>query len=70
MSKSIKDLILDRLEVPASQFCREINMPRTTYENIIHDNRDYKRKKGKYTPRLITIKKVCKYFNVDFHDYI
>ena len=60
---TIKDLILDRLEVSVSQFCKECGVNRTTIDGIIHN-------KNKSQPSLVTIKKICKYFNVDFHDYI
>lgn len=57
----IKDLILDRLEVSVSRFCREAGIHRNTAENILKD---------KHTPSLLTIKKICKYFGVDYKDYI
>lgn len=67
----IKDLILDRLEISASQFCRVTGISRQTFENIIKDDNGFARKDNKgYQPSLLTIKKVCKYFNVDFRDYL
>lgn len=60
---TIKDLILDRLEVSVRQFCKECGVNRTTINNIIHD-------KNKYQLSLVTIKKICKYFGEDFKDYI
>lgn len=62
----IKELILDRLEVSVSQFCREIGLSRTTIDNIMND---YETSIGK-APSLLTIKKICKYFGVDYKDYI
>lgn len=68
---NIKDLILDRLEIPASQFCRVIGISRQTYENIINEGNGFTRKdKKSYQPSLLTIKKICKYFNEDFRDYL
>lgn len=60
---TIRDLILDRLEVSVSQFGRECGVNRTTIYNIMHD---------KCTSKLslLTIKKICKYFNVDYKDFI
>lgn len=60
---TIKDLILDRLEVPVSQFCKECGVNRTTIDNIIHD-------KGTSTPSLLTIKKICKYFDVEWRNFV
>lgn len=57
----LKDLILDRLEVSVSQFCREIGLSRQTIDNIIKD---------RHTPSLPTTKKICKYFGVDFKEFI
>lgn len=57
----LKELILDRLEVSVSQFCREIGLSRPTINNII---------KGKHKPSLLTTKKICKYFGVEWKDYI
>lgn len=68
---TIKDLILDRLEVPVSQFCREAGVNRTTMDSILNGNNGYNRKDGKeYRPSLLTIKKICRYFGVDYKDYI
>lgn len=57
----LKDLIINKLEISIRQFCKEIKISRQTIDNILND---------KHTPTLLTIKKICKYFNVDFKDYI
>ncbi len=59
----LKDLILDRLEISMSKFCKEVGLSRQTIDNIMND-------KNKNGASLVTIKKICKYFDVDFHDYI
>lgn len=59
----IKDLIMDRLEIPVSRFCKEVGVSRATINAILND-------KYKFNLRLLTIKKICKYFNVDFKDYV
>ena len=67
----LKDLIINNLEVPASVFCRQINISRQTYTNIINNSNNYARKdKKSYKPRLFIVKKICNYFGVDFKDYI
>lgn len=68
---TIKDLILDRLEVPVSQFCRECGVNRTTMDSILNEDNRYSRKDGKeYRPSLLTIKKICKYFGEDYKKFI
>lgn len=57
----LKDLITERLEVSISKFCRDAGISRYAVYYIL---------KGEHEPRLGTIKKICKYFKVDFHDYI
>ena len=57
----IKDLIIDRLETTIGKFCNEVGISRTTYDYIMKEQHEL---------RLDTIKKICRYFNVDFHDYI
>lgn len=59
----IRDLILDRLEVSVSKFCKEINITRPTIDNILLE-------KNRHNPSLLTIKKICKYFNVDWRDFV
>lgn len=62
INTKLKNLIIDKLEIPVYKFCKEIQVSRPTIENIMKTN--------EFTPSLITIKKICNYFNVDFHDYI
>ena len=57
----LADLIKDRLEVSIRQMERETGISRSTISNI----RD-----GKGTPYIHTIKKICKYFGVDWKDYV
>lgn len=59
--KKIKDLILDKVETSLYKFCAEVKISRTTIYNILND---------KNSPSLPTVKKICRYFNVDFRDYI
>ena len=60
-SMKLKDLILDNLEVPISRFSKEIGLTRRTIYYILNE---------KHQPRMATIKKICKYFKVNFRDYI
>lgn len=57
----LKELITEKLEISVSQFCKQAGVSRQTIDYIL---------KGEHEPRLDTIKKICKYFKVDFHDYI
>lgn len=57
----LKDLILDNLEVSISQFSKDIGLNRRTIYYILTE---------KHQPRRVTIKKICKYFKVNFKDYI
>jgi DNA-binding XRE family transcriptional regulator len=67
----LKDLIKDNLKVSVSQFCREAGIDRRTAECILKEKNYYTRKDNEqYTPSLLTVKKVCKYFNVDYKDYV
>lgn len=59
----LKDLILDKLEVSVSQFAKEIGVSRTTIDNIMFE-------RNKRGTGLLVTKKICKYFGVDYHDYI
>lgn len=61
--KKLKDLILDNLEVSVSRFAKEVGVGKTTIDNILYD-------KNKYGASLITRKKICKYFNVDWHEFM
>lgn len=60
--KTIKDLLLNNLEETQTEFCKKLKISRQTLYNIIN--------KEDYSLSFLTIKKICKYFNVDYHDYI
>lgn len=57
----LKDLINDRLMISFRQFEKETGVTRQTVYNILN---------GKRKPTVLTVKKICAYFGVDFHDYI
>lgn len=57
--KQLKDLINERT-VTIRKLSGDIKVSPQTIQNILN---------GK-NPSLLTIKKVCNYFKVDFHDYI
>ena len=57
----LKKLINDRLMISLRQFEREAGISRQTIYNIMNN---------KGTPSLLTVKKICAYFGVDFHEYI
>lgn len=57
--KQLKDLINERT-VTIRKLSSDIKVSPQTIQNILN---------GK-NPSLLTIKKVCAYFKVDFHDYI
>lgn len=59
----LKALILTKSDGNIAKLCRRMDMPRQTMENILKGN-------NKHGASLITIKKICKYFDEDFHDYI
>jgi DNA-binding XRE family transcriptional regulator len=61
MKKSIKELINDKLMVSLRQFEKEAGITRQTVYNI---------QNGKGNPTLLTVKKICAYFGVDYKDYI
>lgn len=55
----LKDLINERNESLLS-LSQNTKVARQTLHNIINGTR---------TPSLLTVKKICSYFNVDWHDY-
>ena len=61
MKKSIKELINDKLMVSLRQFEKEAGVTRQTIYNIFND---------KCKPTVLTVKKICAYFGVDYKDYI
>lgn len=57
----LKKLIEDNLMISYRRFAKEIGITRPTIYNIIN---------GKTAPAITTVKKICKYFNVNYKDYI
>lgn len=57
----IKDLIEDRLMISIRQFAKETGISRHTIAHILN---------GEGNPSLLTVKKICAYFGVDYKDYI
>lgn len=57
----LKDLINDRLMISLRQFEKETGVTRQTVYNILSD-------KGK--PTVLTVKKICAYFGVDWREFI
>lgn len=57
----LKDLINDRLMISVRQLAKECGVSRQTLVNVLAD---------KGTPTVLTVKKICAYFKVDYHDYI
>lgn len=60
-TNKLKDLLEDRLMISERQFEREVGINRQTIRNIRYD---------KVKPSKLTVKKICAYFGVDYHDYI
>lgn len=58
--KKIEDLINQRI-ITKGQLCKEIGISRPTLDYIL---------KGEKKSSLLTIKAICKYFNVDWKDYV
>lgn len=61
-TQRLASLILDNLEISIRKFCKEIKISRPTIDNIIN-NKDHE-------PTLLTIKKICNYFHVEYKDYL
>lgn len=59
--KELGELINSNLEVSICKFAKDVGVSRMTIYNILN---------GKCLPTLATIKKICKYFNVDYRNYI
>jgi DNA-binding XRE family transcriptional regulator len=57
----LKELIDERLDITVTDFARKIGVTRQTIHGIL---------RGEGNPRLLTVKKICKYFGVDYKDYI
>jgi DNA-binding XRE family transcriptional regulator len=60
--KSLAKLIDDNLYISLRSFEKEIGITRQTLAKI-SNNEDYR-------PSVLTVKRICKYFNVDYKDYI
>lgn len=56
----LKDLIYERIETTVSAFARDVGLSRQTVINVLD---------GK-NASLLTVKKICKYFGVDFKEYL
>lgn len=61
-TQKLADLILSKLEISIRKFCKEIKISRPTIDNIINDRN--------HEPTLLTVKKICNYFEVDYKDYL
>ena len=59
----LKELLINKLEEPIDTFCKKINISRPVISGIMN---------GSYHHEisLLTIKKICNYFKVDFKEYI
>lgn len=58
----LRDLIVENLDMSVYKFAKEIGLSRPTITAILKDSDTQ--------PTLLTIKRICKYFNVDFKDYL
>ena len=56
----IQDLLQERLGLTKSEFCRKANISRPTLDTILRGEQ----------VSLSTIKKICKYFGIDYRNYI
>ena len=59
--KSLKNLINEKLMISERQLSKEIGISRQTIYNIMTD---------KGTPTILTVKKICAYFNENYKEYI
>lgn len=59
--KNLKKLLTTEQKMTYCELAKAIGVTRQTVWNILQD---------KATPTLDTIKKICKYFGVDYHEYI
>lgn len=59
--KDLKTLIKNHSDISISELAREIKVTRQTIYNVLND---------KNIPTIPTIKSICKYFNVDYKDYV
>lgn len=61
MNEKLKELINDRLVISLRQFEKVSGVTRQTVYNIMHD---------KANPSVLTVKKICAYFGVDYKNYV
>ena len=61
MNEKLKELITDKLTISINRFSKEIGVSRQTIYNILKGGKDIK---------INTVKKICAYFGVDYHEYI
>lgn len=59
--KDLSELIIQEQDVSLSKLAKEIGVSRVVLSYIINK---------KHEPSLPVIKKICNYFNKDFHEYI
>lgn len=59
--KNLKELLTTEQKLTYCDLAKAIGVTRQTVWNILQD---------RATPTLDTIKKICKYFGVDYHEYI
>lgn len=58
--KNLKDLINDNLMISLRQFAKESGVSRQTLYNIMNG----------FKPTVLTVKKICAYFKVDYKEYL
>ena len=58
--KDIRDLINDRLLISIRQFGKEVGISRQTIMGIL---------KRTHKPTFLTVKKICRFFDVDWREY-
>lgn len=61
MNGKLKELINDKLMVTHRQFEKETGLSRQTLYSILN---------GAHKPHVLTVKIICKYFNVDWKEYV
>lgn len=59
--KKLQDLINYKLMISIRKFEKETGVCRQTIMNILNNN---------HKPTELTVKKICKYFNVDYKEYL
>lgn len=61
----LKELLINKLEEPVDTFCKKINISRPVISGIMNGTYQHQ-----HNISLLTIKKICNYFKVDFKEYI